>query len=337
MTRYLALSTVAASVVAFMTSSCGDSGTNQTNSGVMGAGGSSGSSADGSVASGGALPGGGGSTGDGRVPVGGGGSTAGAGGSSAGSTGTGGAPPVPCTSDGDCSTPNPHCDTAGAVCVQCLADANCPNGETCNTTTHRCVECQTSGDCPNSSPYCDPDGRCVDCLTNENCAPQNPQPGGPTLVCSQQSHTCIPGCTESSQCQTQFGQARVCDTTTNQCVQCVTANDCNGGVDAGRPFVCTLQHTCTLGCNTTADCAQNQTRRTCDTATHLCVQCSTSADCGQNNPYCFTGTGTCVACLTDANCANSGGVCNQQFHFCGCTSSADCPQGMQCNFNGRCF
>src|SRR6185436_19813037 len=98
-----------------------------------------------------------------------------------------------------------------------IADPNCPNGQTCNMSTHRCVECQTSGDCPNNSPYCSPDGQCVDCLTNDNCAQPNPPPGSQNLVCSQQSHTCVPGCTESSQCAQSF-RGRICDTATNQCV-----------------------------------------------------------------------------------------------------------------------
>jgi Cys-rich repeat protein len=337
MTRFLALSTVAACFVAVMTSSCGDSEPAKTNSPATGVGGgvNAGGSAlgDGSISTGGAVTTSGGASGVGGAPAGGGG----AGGAAAGGApaGTGGTPPVPCSSDGDCANPNPYCDTAARVCVRCLGDANCPTGETCNTTTHRCVECATSGDCPNSSPYCDPDGRCVDCLTHENCAPQNPGPGVPTMVCSPE-HTCVPGCTENSQCQGPFGQAQVCDTATNQCVQCVTSADCAGGGDAGRPVLCTAQHTCTLGCNGDDDCAQNQTRRHCNTATSLCVQCASSADCGQQAPYCFTDTGMCVTCLTDANCANSGGVCNQQFHICGCAQSSDCPQGQQC-FGGRCF
>lgn len=339
MTRFFALSTIAACVVAGMTSSCGDSEPAKTSGASTGVGGGldmGGAFGDGSISTGGESTSTGGASGGGGTPVGGGGPNAG--GSSAGgaSSGTGGAPPVPCSTDGDCANPNPYCDTAARVCVRCLGDANCPNGETCNTTTHRCVQCATSGDCPNSSPYCDPDGRCVDCLTHDNCAPQNPAPGSPTLVCSPQ-HTCVPGCTENSQCQAPFGQARVCDTTTNQCVQCVTNTDCAAGGDAGRPTLCTAQHTCTLGCNADDDCAQNPTRRHCDTATSLCVQCASSADCGQQAPYCFTDTGSCVACLTDANCANAGGVCNQQLHFCGCTQSSDCPQGQQCGFNGRCF
>jgi Cys-rich repeat protein len=336
MTRFLALSMVAACLVAGLTSSCGDSEPAKSNSPATGVGGgfnAGGAFGDGSVSTGGEATSNGGASGGGGVLVGG----SNAGGASAGgaSAGTGGAPPVPCSADGDCANPNPYCDTAARVCVRCLGDANCPNGETCNTTTHRCVQCATSGDCPNSSPYCDTDGRCVDCLTHENCTPQNPGPGAPTMVCNQQ-HTCVPGCTESSQCQAPFGQTRVCDTTSYQCVQCVTSADCGGGGDAGRPTLCTAQHTCTLGCNGDDDCAQNPTRRHCDTATSLCVQCASSADCGQQAPYCFTDTGTCVTCLTDANCANSGGVCNQQFHICACTQSSDCQQGQQC-FNGRCF
>jgi Cys-rich repeat protein len=338
MIRFFSFSTVAAGFVALTTASCGDSEPAKATGPATGVGG--GLNAGGTTLGDGAVSTGGAATSSGGVSGGGGGLAgggSGAGGAPAGgaSAGTGGSPPVSCASDGDCANPNPYCDTTARVCVRCLGDANCPNGETCNTTTHRCVECATSGDCPNTSPYCDADGRCVDCLTHENCGGQNPGPGVPTMVCSPQ-HTCVPGCTESSQCQSPFGQANVCDTTTNECVQCLTNADCGGGGDAGRPIICTSQHTCTPGCNGDEDCAQNATRRHCNTATSLCVQCASSADCGQQAPYCFTDTGTCVACLTDQNCANAGGVCNQQFHVCACTQNSDCPQGQQC-FGGRCF
>lgn len=335
MSRFLVLSTFAlASLASVMTSSCGDSSPAAATGPLTSAGGAGGLTGDAAMGSGGIVSSNGGSSSDGGASSDGGSPSNGGASSNGGAgMGTGGTPPVACTTDGQCAAPTPHCDTAGGFCVQCLGDPNCPMGQTCNTTTHRCVQCKTSGDCPNTTPYCDPDGQCVRCLTNDNCAQQNPPPGSPTLVCNQQSHTCITGCLDDAGCAQSF-RGRKCDLQTNQCVQCLANSDCSTGSDGGQLVICTTTHTCTPGCASDADCPQN--RRHCNTTTSLCVQCGSSADCGTTAPYCLTDNGTCVGCLTDANCANSGGVCNQQFHFCLCTMTSQCPQGMQC-VRGQCF
>jgi hypothetical protein len=50
-----------------------------------------------------------------------------------------------CTGNGDCAEPTPVCDVAGGICVDCLADTDCDDGETCNTTTHVCEGGGTGG------------------------------------------------------------------------------------------------------------------------------------------------------------------------------------------------
>jgi hypothetical protein len=80
-----------------------------------------------------------------------------------------------CGSDADCSATlgRPYCDMHRSLCVECLADDECPPvTPRCDLTTGVCGQCAVDADCSGLTPRCDP-GRhvCVGCLTSSDCDP----------------------------------------------------------------------------------------------------------------------------------------------------------------------
>lgn len=124
----------------------------------------------------------------------------------------GGADAGRCASDADCRAPNRFCDLAHGVCVECLSDNHCPQGETCALSNHVCkFACTTSADCKDPRPYCDTlRSECVECLGDTNCSTGNKR------VCESKTRTCVE-CTANSDCVCLLlGQAPCC-TATNTC------------------------------------------------------------------------------------------------------------------------
>jgi Cys-rich repeat protein len=65
-----------------------------------------------------------------------------------------------------CGGATPYCK--GTLCVGCLNDGQCAQGETCNPTTNACETGGTS--CQAPTPYFSADdGKCVQCLENTHC------------------------------------------------------------------------------------------------------------------------------------------------------------------------
>src|SRR5689334_146760 len=128
-----------------MPSTFGSGGAQAGTGGASAAGGSPVStSSGGTLGSGGSVLGSGGSGvapgtgGSGAIGTGG---SSGAGDSGSPSGGDGGgsdAGPTPCTSDGDCAAPSRFCDVGHGVCVECLSDNHCPQGQTCGLADHVC-------------------------------------------------------------------------------------------------------------------------------------------------------------------------------------------------------
>jgi len=151
---------------------------------------------------------------------------------------------------------------------ECETDADCPMTKPhCDPATHTCQPCKTDADCPDSRPACQPDGSCGECsATNQTrcvaenpvcdtvtgtCVPCIPGPSGNAGVCSDDPNgtACVRdgdevrcGCYTDADCgDAQSG--RVCDTTTNTCV-----DGCRGESGNGCPagYQCTSTDT-TIG------------------------------------------------------------------------------------------
>ena len=78
---------------------------------------------------------------------------------------------IACKSDKQCADFGKVCDLQAGVCVQCLVDGDCNDGQSCKA--HLCLDapapCGTSKDCA-SGTVCDkPAAQCVGCLGDDDC------------------------------------------------------------------------------------------------------------------------------------------------------------------------
>ena len=173
---------------------------------------------------------------------------------------------VDCLNDADCAVEmgSPHCDTslnpaglpryaceecvtaahcpAGQVCVDnnceasCTTDANCSadgggGAPYCNPTTMSCAECATDAHCSGNNPACSPIGECEECTTDTHCAAQTMTP-----FCSP-GYECVE-CMNDGHCATQVNQP-ICNPSNNNCVQCITSDQCTPPATCGRGGNCT--------------------------------------------------------------------------------------------------
>lgn len=96
-----------------------------------------------------------------------------------------------CVTDDDCEDPElPVCDTDEEphVCVECLADADCPDDLVCDTEDNTCVECT-----PEDTGNCDPDEEGGACLPDGTCGCLEDEDCGPGQVCDVDTNECGPG------------------------------------------------------------------------------------------------------------------------------------------------
>ena len=262
-----------------------------------------------------------------------------------------------CTQSKDCASnsTNKYCKpgTGGApgTCVACLADGNCPAGDTCVQSSNTCAvkQCASDGACVKPAPRCDlvdTPHVCVACLGPADC------PNGGTC---QSDHTCKAAsgaCTADAQCASSL-VGPYCDTKSGKCVACNGPGQCPVGK------VCGPQETCVANtCTGDGDCTSLPSTPHCSGSAAnpgTCVQCATSAQCPAGFhcpanscvPVCTRATEAqdctaplslckeaaagnhCVQCLADTDCTN-GQICDQSDSACkapvasGCSSSAAC-------------
>jgi hypothetical protein len=88
-----------------------------------------------------------------------------------------------CQPGGD-PCPGEVCDEAGAACVECLKDEDCPAEKLCAPATHTCEDCLTNGDCADAL-YCNGEETC----TGGTCLPgSDPCPG---KTCDEIGDACV--------------------------------------------------------------------------------------------------------------------------------------------------
>ncbi len=220
-------------------------------------------------------------------------------------TDTCGTPPPPhCSTNTDCTAhpATPFCDTTTDVCVQCMADGECPmSNPVCRQGTCGPSGCENNDDCgAELLPVCnDLTGQCVQCLAPSDCTGSQ--------ACVQ--NACGP-CQQDSDCA---GSASgdLCSPTSG-CVQCLQNTDCP---TAGA--TCT-NHVCVGGpCTGDADCANNPAGSFCDTTTAQCVQCRTTTDC-TTGLVCMNDVCGVPVCHSDSDCVGAGGgpYCDTRISAC---------------------
>ena len=237
-----------------------------------------------------------------------------------------------CGQNSDCaSTPTlPVCDTTQSMCVGCLTNADCPNGQDCTPLevcqTPAPATCSSDADCradggTGATPHCDTSsGTCVQCLTTAQC------PVGD--ACEAEVCETMAPCQADFDCV--FPGLTHCDTSTEICVQCTDPSQCLSGQNC-------VNDACTV-CTSDTDCTTSAIGPHCDTTTGGCAVCTESSEC-PGNQVCTADT-CCVAggqCCSDADCANningdsyclvSTGMCVQ------CRVSSQCVFGLFCQHN----
>jgi hypothetical protein len=190
-----------------------------------------------------------------------------------------------CLSRDDCIATAPACDTAAGECVACLEDKQCVSGA-CDTSTHSCVEC----------------------TRNEHCKHDD------YPVCNSNDHTCGPGCVNDEQCKKQNNDYKVCDLSSNYCVECVSDKDCMGN-PSGPSCQGSLNSNARCGCSL------------------LGAACPTGAICPAKDL--FENSFCCVPECGENSCGAATNNCGTDPDYCGkCEKGGGCD-GTQCSSRGK--
>jgi len=179
---------------------------------------------------------------------------------------------IPCLFDDACGGDTPYCDTTIGQCVECLNDSDCVDGVCENNI---CAECRADADCHNNGLWCDGDEICTAGVCGSS---GNPCPGD---YCDETADKCLE-CLTDNDC---FGGMCV----DNLCVECTVNGDCNNGM------FCDGEETCTAGvCRAgIAPCAGE----TCDETDNVCLPCVADSDCGD---FFSCKNNMCIAYPTDS-------------------------------------
>jgi hypothetical protein len=260
-----------------------------------------------------------------------------------------------CEEGGDCvlgCTPlDPDCTPASG----CERDGDCSDGlfcngvELCNPLTKLCIAgvppCSSTGGqcdeirdaCSTPQEGCTANGDCDDgmyCNGAERCNPF--------------THACAPGmrpCDDTGASATQ-----TCVESTDSCISssaCQTNDDCDDGLFCDGVETChVLSGLCLIGARPCHDLGTNATE-TCTEGVVGAVcnplpGCTTNGDC-DDGLFC-NGPETCAS----GDCAGGAAPCNPTTQTCnesqdacaplpaGCTTNADCNDGLFCNGNETC-
>jgi uncharacterized repeat protein (TIGR01451 family) len=237
---------------------------------------------------------------------------------------------TPCTSDADCVSPLPACNTTSGTCVQCVVDGDCASGATC-TAGNTCVLA----------------------------APVVVTPANGGVVNSQEppiSGTAAPGATVTVSVNGTVIGTATADvngdwTFTPTSALPLGANVVNATASAGTgstlvtsPVSNSNDFTIISGCLLNTDCS-SPTAPFCNVATNVCVGCSgdngsgATYACPVADPYCEA-SGACGLCTQNSDCTGhpGGPICNTATGACTqtCTLDSECQTGFWCA-SGTCI
>ncbi len=179
-----------------------------------------------------------------------------------------------CSSDADCSTAAPICNTSVSphACVACLQDSDCGatnSGKVCDPTD-TCIDgCRGTGGngCPAGDECTSTDnsiGKCIECHQDSDC-------GGTTSgkVCDA-TGLCIDGCRSGGNGCPNDEQCSSTDNSIGVCVQCLNDSNC-GGTTSGK--VCDPNGICIDGCRGTGGngCPTGEQCDSSDNTIGICV------------------------------------------------------------------
>ncbi len=248
---------------------------------------------------------------------------------------------VECISNGQCSGNKPIC--VNNVCVACAGDngsgdpAQCPTStqpvcQTQGPTTGSCTQCSADNAnlCVAPRPVCLPNVGTCGCANDADC-------GGATSgqICTGTPGVCVPGCRPAGGNTCPNGQN--CEVppggTTGICKQ-----PCADGCVGATPVCNTTADQC-VQCVNGTDCTTNPNGPLCNPTTNTCVECIPGGDttqCLADGPGSACRPNGQCGCNTDGDCGNatSGRVCDDTTKVCraGCrgTGGNGCKQGDVC-------
>ena len=116
-------------------------------------------------------------------------------------------------------------------------------------------------------------------------------------ICEMTTQTCVE-CNADTDCPAATPK---CRTAAHTCAACVSNSDC--GTTA--PICDQRTFMCRAGCTSNAQCTM-MGATVCDTMTSMCVQCAQNSDCSGMTPYCTFGR--CAQCVVGA-APDAGGGC----------------------------
>jgi hypothetical protein len=224
--------------------------------------------------------------------------------------------PAACTQDSDCDTTYQYCDNGAGKCAPKVPNGTVLPGVTGHSPALDGTCTPTAAQITCQSGVCDAaDGKCGHAIGQGPCDATNGTTVCRSEICATTGANAglCEECVADAQCA---GAKPVCDSTTNRCVQCTTAEDaaCTGAT----PVCLSGPDTCSpcdadLGVNSPRACTKSDA------------------------PYCFLAgikQGECGKCASDADCVgHAGTTCNTATGACavGCTADAECQATEWCN------
>ena len=214
------------------------------------------------------------------------------------------------TCDGDCPT-QAQCDALGA-CYELTGSAGACTAEC--VMEPGCVECDLSGTCP--------------CATTEACVAGRCESSGGT--------NCNAACGADAYCAAFFGGGYRCETTGNQCLQCLSDVDC-AGHETCNAGSCAAAASCDLASVPDEWCVFYLLGNACQVGAGACyTSCLDNSDCGSiefcDNGVCRT-AGTCDQANDPNEWCGTGRKCVGSTCYDGCSTQCDCSLLVACSFD----
>ena len=223
----------------------------------------------------------------------------------------------------------PQGDAAGT----CSTDKDCSaNAPLC--LGNRCAKCSGDNDCRArpGTPACAASGLCVACTQNKHCA------GSPDAGADADSDDAADGGADGGMVS---AAANVCDTTANQCVECVQRSDCKGVCQACSAGACVAVKNqddltrCAGTCDSQGACKSKQ-GQLCSIVAGGCLA---GTVCSPDSICCDTAcTDSCMACDVQGHAGTCTAVTSGAPHsgHAGCGADPQCMGSCNGRSDGKC-